>query len=39
MDVTDSDLAAVLLIGALIVRIGFGGIEYYSYNKETPKTF
>ena len=25
-------------IGALIIRIGFGGILYYKYNKETPKT-
>ena len=24
-------------IGALTVRIGFGGILYYNYNKESPK--
>ena len=24
-------------IGALIIRIGFWGILYYSYNKEPPK--
>ena len=25
-------------IGALIIRIGFGGPLYYKYNKELPKT-
>ena len=23
--------------GALIIRIGFGGMLYYNYNKEPPK--
>ena len=26
-------------IGALIIRIGFGGIIYYNYNKEPPKPY
>ena len=26
-------------IGALIIRIGFGGIVYYNYNKEPPKPY
>ena len=25
--------------GALIIRIGFGGVLYYSYNRESPKRF
>ena len=24
-------------VGALIIRIGFGGIIYYNYDKEPPK--
>ena len=24
-------------LGALIIRIGFGGILYHNYNKEPPK--
>ena len=26
-------------IGALIIRVGFGGILYYNYNKEPPKPY
>ena len=26
-------------VGALIIRIGFGGISYYNYNKEPPKPY
>ena len=26
-----------LMLGALIIRIGFGGPLYYNYNKEPPK--
>ena len=29
---------AKAIIGALIIRIGFGGILYCNYNKEPPKT-
>ena len=26
-------------IGALIIRVGFGGLLYYHYNKEPPKYY
>ena len=26
-------------VGALIIRVGFGGILYYNYNKEPPKPY
>ena len=27
-----------LHIGAIIIRIGFGGISYYNYHEELPKS-